>query len=322
MKKCFFRVTLTALAVVLFSTSVFAAQTLVPVGRAVGLELDARGLTVAEFDDKLGNAAQEAGLQEGDIIIKADGSPVASVQELQELVSRCEHELVLTILRNGKEKNLTLVPLKINGEKKLGIFVRAGITGIGTVTYYDPATGEFGALGHGVSDSSGNLLPLEAGNALEAEVIAIQKGKIGSPGQLRGTFHENQVLGSIRLNTPHGVFGTASSGWPGTPLPVAQTAEIHTGDAVILSNLTGTAVEEYDIEITKIYTNANAAGRNLLIHVSDDDLLSLTGGIIQGMSGSPIIQDGKLIGAVTHVLVNDPTTGYGIFIENMLDAAR
>lgn len=321
MKKWFFRVTLTALAVILLTGSVFAAQTLVPVGKAVGLELDARGLTVAEFDDKLGGAAQDAGLEKGDIIIKADGIPVSSTGELQELVSRCKGELVVTVLRNGAELNLTMTPVEAHGQKRLGIYVRAGITGIGTVTYFDPATGAFGALGHGVNDSSGNLLPLETGNALEAQVISIEKGKVGSPGQLRGAFQPEQVLGSIRLNTPYGVFGTASAGWPGTPLPVARSEEIHTGEAVILSNLTGSAVEEYEVEITRIYTGSKAAGRNLLIHVTDPDLLSLTGGIVQGMSGSPIVQDGKLIGAVTHVLVNDPTTGYGIFIENMLAAA-
>ena len=321
MKKWFFRAILTSLAVILLSTGVWAAQTLVPVGRTVGLELDARGVTVAEFDRELGQAARQAGLREGDMIVKADGSPVATAQDLQKYVSRCKEKLVLTVLREGQELNLTLTPVPCPEGKRLGIFVRSGITGIGTVTYYDPETGDFGALGHGVSDRKGNLLPLEAGAALEAEVVSIQKGKVGTPGQLRGAFRQDRILGDIRRNTPCGVFGTAPAGWPGTPLPVAQSEEIHTGEAIILSNLTGTEVEEFQVEIIKISPGSRAAGRNLLIHVTDDDLIARTGGIVQGMSGSPIIQDGKLIGAVTHVLVNDPTTGYGIFIENMLDAA-
>lgn len=156
---------------------------------------------------------------------------------------------------------------------------------------------------------------------MEAEIISVKKGRAGTPGQLQGSFQKDAVLGELEKNTRCGIFGVTSAGWAGIPLPVAEVSQIHTGPATILSNVTGTEVQEYSVEILKLYPGEKACGRNLLLHVTDAALLEATGGIVQGMSGSPIIQDGKFIGAVTHVLVNDPTTGYGIFLETMLDAA-
>ncbi len=321
MKKVTFRVITFLLVTVLLVTPTFAAGTLIPVGRTVGLELDARGLTVAELDEDLGDPAREAGLRPGDTIIKADGQGVETAEGLLDLVERCGKDMVLTVIRGGEEVNLTVEPVKVDGHKRLGIYVREGITGIGTVTYYDPDSGGFGALGHGVSNAGGDLLPLKEGHALGTEVISIRKGKVGSPGQLQGAFQTDMILGTLERNTHCGVFGKSGTGWTGTPLPVAETEEVHTGEAVILSDLAGGAVAQYAVEITKVYPDQDAPGRNLLLRVTDEALLVKTGGIVQGMSGSPIIQDGKLVGAVTHVLVGDPTTGYGIFIENMLEAA-
>lgn len=321
MKKFGFRAALAVLLWVLLCMPAWAADVLIPVGRAVGLELEAAGLAVAELDPDLGSNARDAGLQEGDIIIKVDGQPVHGAASLQEALDRSKGGLVLIILRDGEERNLTITPVEQDGQRRLGIYVREGIAGVGTVTYYDPESGTFGALGHGVSDPHGNLLPLEAGTALEAEVVSVKKGRIGAPGQLQGAFQKDAVLGALEKNTRCGVFGTAPAGWSGIPLPVAEADEIHTGSAVILSNVSGTEVREYSVEILKLYPGEKACGRNMLLHVTDSELLEVTGGIVQGMSGSPILQDGRLIGAVTHVLVNDPTTGYGIFIENMLDAA-
>lgn len=321
MKKIGFRAVTAVLLLVLLCPTVWAAEMLIPVGRAVGLELEADGLAVADFDKELGIKAQEAGLQVGDIIIKADGQPVKDVASLQAAVDRCKEKLVLTVLRAGNEISLTVTPVEKEGARRLGIYVRDGIAGVGTVTYYDPDTGTFGALGHGVSDSHGTLLPLQTGTALEAEVVSVKKGQIGAPGQLQGAFQPDAVLGTLEKNTSCGVFGTSPSGWAGVSLPAAEAAEIHTGPATILSNVNGSEVQEYSVEILKLYPGEKACGRNLLIHVTDPDLLEITGGIVQGMSGSPILQDGRLVGAVTHVLVNDPTTGYGIFIENMLEAA-
>lgn len=321
MKIVTFRVITFLLVAVLLTAPTLAAGTLIPVGRTVGLELDARGLTVAELDEDLGGSAREAGLKAGDTIIKADGQSIETVDQLLALVERCGQDMVLTVIRDDEEVNLIVEPVTTGGQKRLGIYVREGITGIGTVTYYDPDSGSFGALGHGVSNVGGDLLPLKEGYALGAEVISIRKGKVGAPGQLQGAFQTDMVLGTLERNTICGVFGKSGSGWTGTPLPVAETGEVRTGGAVILSDLAGGAVKQYTVEITRIYPDQGTPGRNLLLRVTDEALLEQTGGIVQGMSGSPIIQDGKLVGAVTHVLVNDPTTGYGIFIENMLDAA-
>lgn len=321
MKKLAYRGLMLFLSVALIAGSCLAAQTLVPVGRVIGLELDTAGLTVADFDRDFGKNAKKAGLQVGDTITKADGIAVKTAAELQQLVDRAQGQLILTVLREGKELSLAVEPVTLQGGQRLGIYIREGITGIGTVTYYDPDTSRFGALGHGVSNGSGSLLPMEQGAAVGAQVINIQKGRIGTPGQLRGSFTGDRILGQLERNTVCGVFGTAAEGWAGTPLPIGDEHEVHTGGAVILSSLAGDGVREYDVEIVRVYPNQESPGRNMLLHVTDPALLEITGGIVQGMSGSPLVQDGKLIGAVTHVLVNDPTMGYGIFIENMLDAA-
>ena len=204
---------------------------------------------------------------------------------------------------------------------KLTMPLRQGIAGIGTITFYDPDTHKFGALGHGVSNTKGSLLHMKSGDAYDAAVLTVKKGKCGEPGQLKGTANTDTVIGELLRNTPQGVFGVTKRGWKGEPLPTASEEDIHTGEAAILSTVSGDTPREYSVEILKIYPKDRTDGRNLLLKVTDETLLEATGGIVQGMSGSPIIQDGKLVGAVTHVLVNDPTTGYGIFIENMLDAA-
>ena len=314
MKKGISRGILAVALGMLLTMPAVAARTLIPVGQAVGLELDARGLTVVQ--------AQEDGpLRPGDVIIRAGGVEVSQVEQLREQVAGAGQSLELTVLRQDRELTVVAPLRQQEGQRLLGIQVREGITGIGTVTWYDPDTGAFGALGHGVTGPGGNLLPLETGAALEAQVVDVEKGKVGTPGQLKGAFETQKVLGSLEKNTSRGVFGTSSRGWSGTPLPLAEPEDIHPGPAVILSDLAGGESREYGIEIVKVFPGRQESGRNLLLEVTDPALLEQTGGIVQGMSGSPIIQDGKLVGAVTHVLVNDPETGYGIFIENMLDAA-
>ena len=165
------------------------------------------------------------------------------------------------------------------------------------------------------------VLRMKSGDAYDAAVLTVKKGKCGEPGQLKGTANTDTVIGELLRNTPQGVFGVTKRGWKGEPLPTASEEDIHTGEAAILSTVSGDTPREYSVEILKIYPKDRTDGRNLLLKVTDETLLEATGGIVQGMSGSPILQDGKLVGAVTHVLVNDPTTGYGIFIENMPDAA-
>jgi stage IV sporulation protein B len=202
----------------------------------------------------------------------------------------------------------------------LGVYLRQGTSGLGTVTFYDPKTGCFGALGHGVNGTSGQPLQMREGSLFDATVLSVCKGQPGKPGQIMGQLLSENPLGTLEKNVTQGIFGKAAFA-PDEPLPVGDSSQVHTGSATIRSTVDSRGVQEYSVEIVKIYPNGSERSRNLLLRVTDQRLLATTGGIVQGMSGSPIIQDGKLIGAVTHVLVNDPTTGYGIFIENMLDAA-
>lgn len=303
------------------ATAVMAADYLVPVGKVLGLVLSDDTLTVAAFDDILSAEAKAAGLKIGDQLVAIDGQAVSSGEDVRRALNRSDGSVDLEILRDGKTKCLHLQPQITADGPKLGVYLKQGITGIGTVTWYDPQTRKFGALGHGVSDGKGQLLNLTKGTAHPARIVSIQKGKTGAPGQLRGSLDADHLLGNLEKNTDCGVFGSSCSGWEAEAIPVAAFREIRTGSAVIRSSISDGGPQDYSVEILKIYPQSRADGRNLLLKVTDPRLLDTTGGIVQGMSGSPIIQDGKLIGAVTHVLVNDPTTGYGIFIENMLDAA-
>ena len=294
---------------------------LTPVGQIVGLELRDGSVVVSSFDEELGSGCRDAGVQIGDEICKIDDIEIQSSADVRKALSRSDGEVRLTLSRNGEIHELQLQPKISKDGPKLGVYLRQGVTGIGTVTWYDAETGSFGTLGHGVNDSKGKLLKMKEGNAYDARVLAVRKGKSGEPGQLMGAVERLEPIGELKKNTPQGVFGNSTEGWKGEGYPIAEFSQIRTGEATILSTVSGVETREYSVEILKIYPKSRQTGRNMLIRVTDPELLEATGGIVQGMSGSPIIQDGKLVGAVTHVLVNDPTTGYGIFIENMLDAA-
>ena len=294
---------------------------LIPVGKVIGLELRSGSVTIAAFDEELGAAAQAAGLQAGDVIVQIDDVAVASSDDVRRALARSHGAVRMTVSRGGQQQELTLTPQITRDGPKLGAYLKQGVTGIGTVTWYDPDSGDFATLGHGVNNVNGKLLSMTEGFAYDARVLSVRQGKPGDPGQLMGAVERLEPVGTLRANTAQGVFGKCTRGWNGAERTVAQKDEIRTGEAKILSTVSGTEVREYSVEILKIYPKAKLTGRNLLIKVTDPELLAATGGIVQGMSGSPIIQNGKLVGAVTHVLVNDPTTGYGIFIENMLDAA-
>ena len=309
------------LCVCLLPTSVQASQYLIPVGQVVGLELCNDCVSIAAFDDRLGSAARDSGLQIGDEILTIDGCTVDSAEDVRRALAQSDGQILLSVRRNEKTHELSMKPGITKEGPRLGVYLRQGVTGVGTVTYYDPDTGDFGTLGHGVSGSNGEPVPMTSGQVYEASVLSVKPGARGEPGQLRGGVSNRDPLGTLKKNTPQGVFGTVEQGWEGTPLETASVREIKTGKAKIRSNVSGCSVQEYSVEILKIYPNSSKEGRNMLLKITDPALLGTTGGIVQGMSGSPIIQDGKLVGAVTHVLVNDPTTGYGIFIENMLDAA-
>ena len=299
-----------------------AAQLLIPGGQVIGLQLQNDTVTVAAFDDTLGSCAKEAGLCVGDEILSINGQSVHSAGDVRSVLEENGEPVSLTIRRDTKTKTFHVTPRITADGPRLGVYLKQGIAGIGTVTWYDPATGTFGTLGHGIHDGKGNLAKLVSGSTFPAEVISVKKGACGNPGQLKGDAQSMAICGTLLRNTPQGVFGSSLQGWPGEPLPVADFEDVVPGAATIRSTVSGTAVQEYSVEILKIYPEDKPDSRNFLLKVTDPELLAATGGIVQGMSGSPIIQDGKLVGAVTHVLVNDPTRGYGIYIENMLDAAE
>ena len=300
-----------------------SARMLVPVGHTVGIKLFARGVLVVKLSDG-GTPAKSCGLQTGDVIVKCGGVSVTSTEQFQTLLQENGGDATdLQVRRDGENVTLSVSPQQNDqGQYAIGAWIRDSMAGIGTMTYYDPESGAFGALGHGITDvDTAQLMPFSSGSILPSTVKAVKKGAAGQAGELRGDFDLTQDLGMLSANTAAGVFGTVEAdGFAANlsqALPVAAASEVRTGPAVILSNVEGDNVQEYDVEILQIVSNS-ADGRDLVLSVTDPELIAATGGIVQGMSGSPILQDGKFVGAVTHVLLNDPTKGYGILMETML----
>ena len=310
-------------AVLLFSLpfSAGAEHMLIPVGSLIGMQLQDGTVTVAAFEEGGPNAARSAGLRIGDEILTVSGHSISSAEDVREALEDAVCPIEVTVRRGSKTRTLCFSPDTGSQGLKLGIYLRQGISGIGTVTYFDPDSGAFGTLGHGVHDPRGTLLPMKQGFAYEAMLTDVSRGRSGTPGQLRGTPETAEIFGTVLRNTPCGVFGTTSRGWTGDPVPTARFDQIRTGSATIRATVKSGPPQDYSVEILRIYPQDHSRYRNFLLKVTDPKLLEATGGIVQGMSGSPILQNGKLVGAVTHVLVNDPTRGYGIFIENMLTAA-
>ena len=299
-------------------------QLLVPVGKAIGVKLFAGGLSENEGAV---SPAKKGGMKAGDLILTMNDVTIGSTEHLQSLLAENgEREAAFGVRRGGRLVKLAVCPKKgQDGVCRLGAWIRDSMAGIGTVTFYDPQTGAFAALGHGITDvDTGKLMPLSRGSVMAASVKAVKRGASGSPGELRGDFDLTRDLGSLYANTECGIFGVLpQENRPeavGEAIPVARRTEVRTGKAVILANCRGDEVCAYEIEIEKLY-GGSAPTRNLLLRVTDPALIALTGGIVQGMSGSPIVQDGKLVGAVTHVLLDDPQRGYGILAENMLSAS-
>lgn len=301
---------------------------LIPVGQTVGVSLDTKGLLVLGTGDVdiEGNQNIQPGkgvLKAGDLILKADGKELINKELLQSIVKESAGEQIeLSIERNGEDKNILIQPAFSISENayKLGVWVRDSIQGIGTITFYDPSNKLFGALGHGVYDvDTGELMVIKQGAIVSASLDKIVKGEKGEPGELTGTIQKQNELGEIKSNTEVGIYGTMSKqSLTEDAIPIGLRHEVHEGSAVILSDIKDGVVQEFDIEIESV---SRGADRNMIVSITDSWLLENTGGIVQGMSGSPIIQDGKLIGAVTHVLVNDPQRGYGTYIETMLQEA-
>ena len=311
---------------------VVSKEELIPGGIQVGIYIETDGIFVigtGEIETDAGKIESPAKniLKTGDYITRFQGQEISKKQELVELLETFEgNEIVLGIRRNQEDMEVAIKPVYNGDTCYLGVWVRDDTQGVGTLTYVTEDE-KFAALGHGISDSDSELLMESSeGRLYDCEILAIIKGEKGTPGKLSGkiVYSQNHLYGEVSRNLSGGIYGSANERLlqevENEPMPIALKQEVEEGEAVILSAVDGT-VREYTVEIKKIHRGEKDINKGMELVVTDERLLELAGGIVQGMSGSPIIQNGKIIGAVTHVLVNDPTRGYGIFIENMLDAA-
>ncbi len=288
-------------------------------GTPFGLKIFTNGVIVIEVDEN-NSAAQKSGLKENDIIVKANNEVLTSNEQFKEIVENSNgNEITLTIKRNDKESIRTIIPQKsIDNNYVLGVWVRDSTAGIGTVTYFDYENKTFGALGHGICDKDTKMLmPLRNGEITSATISNCTKGTDGVIGGLNGYFNPDKI-GDITKNNGFGVYGTYESTNNTKVVEIADDDEIKIGEATIVSTVDSTQPQQFDVEITKVNLSEKN-GQNIIIKVTDEELLDKTGGIVQGMSGSPILQNGKLVGAVTHVFINSPEKGYGISISNMLN---
>lgn len=302
---------------------------LIPGGMAIGVAMRTDGVLVVGTSD-LSNAASPAslsGILPGDVLCSVNGVKILSSQQLTELIdSLGEMPVPVEYAREGTVYTTTLTPKldSATGTMRIGAWVRDSTAGVGTLSYYDPESGSYGALGHAITDGdTGQVLTVSQGQILKADIVAVQRGQKGSPGELKGSFLLDPVtLGNIRRNTILGIYGQMDEA-PVNPLypdglPIGLRSGVHEGPATILSTVDGTGVQAFEVEITRVNQQSAPAPKSMVVKVTDPRLLAITGGIVQGMSGSPIIQDGRLIGAVTHVFVSDPTQGYGLYIDWML----
>ncbi len=298
---------------------------LVPGGQAVGISIYTEGVLVVGVGSVTGESgrrfdpASEAGIKPGDIIVSVNGSPVNDSKELKDMLDASDGSAQLLIERDGKsfETNVPVI-LSEDGSRRIGAWVRDSTVGIGTLSFYDADSGAYAALGHAVADAdTGELLKVRDGKLVIASILGVTKGRRGAPGELHGTFDgASTALGSITGNTELGIAGSlaeeAIAMIGGEPIPVAFPDEVNTGSAVLIASVDG-CVREYSCRIIKTGRQDEPAEKGIVVEVTDRELIEMTGGIVQGMSGSPVIQDGKLVGAVTHVFVNDPQKGYGAY---------
>lgn len=307
-----------------------ARRTVLVSGAPFGVKMLADGALIVAFSDQytaLGaeNPAKAAGLRLGDLIVSAGGVPVRGNADLTAAVTAAAgRPLTIEYRRGGAQCTATLTPVadRDTGAWRAGVWVRDSSAGIGTLTFTDPEHATFAGLGHAVSDTdTGEAFALLSGEIVPVAIRAVRKGAAGSPGELKGEF-SGTAMGTVRANDATGVYGVLTGAAPaGEALPVANIQEVAPGDAEILVTLSGTEPQRYAVRIERVDLTAADPNRNLLLRVTDERLLQTTGGIVQGMSGSPIVQNDRLVGAVTHVLVNDPARGYGIFAATMLEKA-
>ncbi len=316
--------------------SVLPRTTVIPVGNIAGVKLYTNGVLVVGMseiegeDSKTYKPYENSGIEEGDTIVKVNDTIIYSTDDLVENINLSNGENVkIQYIHEEETKECSITPVKTNeDEYKLGLWVRDSAAGVGTVTFYEPSTQRFGALGHGIADiDTGDLLNISSGEFVTAQILNIKKGEDGNPGKIQGTVEEQDTIGEITKNTEFGIYGKiediSNLNIDMTKeMEVAMRDEIQTGKAMILCSLDNQTVKEYEIEITKIYKENNYNNKSMEIKVTDEELIEKTGGIIQGMSGSPIIQNGKFIGAVTHVFVDSATEGYAVFGDLMLKQSK
>ena len=316
--------------------NVIPKTTVIPIGNIAGVKLYTNGVLVVGMseiegeDNKKYKPYESSGIEEGDRIIKINNNEINSTDELIETVNMSRGEKVkIEYVHEQETKECSILPVKQSeNEYKLGLWVRDSAAGVGTVTFYEPSTKTFGALGHGISDiDTGELINIASGEFVTTRILNIAKGEKGEPGKIQGTIENQETIGLINKNTKFGVYGTVDNISSlnidtSKEMEVATRSEIEKGKATILCSLDNSKPQEYEIEIEEIYKDNNYDNKSMRIKVTDEKLLEKTGGIIQGMSGSPIIQNGKFIGAVTHVLVDNPEEGYGVFADIMLKQSK
>ncbi len=310
------------------------AVMLIPGGYAVGITIRTRGVLVVGIgtvDTEQGSLSpgSTAGLRAGDVILSVNGAAVQNAAHLSELTDAAEGEITLAVEREGELISLQLLPVVDASDhvRRIGLWVRDSTAGIGTTSFYDGSAGWFCALGHPVSDiDTQSLLTIREGRIVSTQIVDIRRGEQGNPGELIGVFSiAEKPVGTILVNSEYGIYGKMHVA-PENPLygeiPMAYAYEAHTGSAKMLATVSDAGLQAFDCEVVRVNTQENAAVKGMIINITDEKLMSLTGGIVQGMSGCPVVQDGKLIGIVTHVFVNDPTRGYCVYAEWMYEQMR
>lgn len=302
----------------------------IPLGNLIGMKLYTNGILVVGMseiygiDDKAYKPYENSGIQEGDKIIKIDDNEVSTTNELKDCINSSEgKEIKVTYIHKSKTLETNIMPIETElNEYKIGLWVRDTAAGIGTATFYDQKTKNIATLGHGIQDiDTEELVDISSGEITTTDIISIQKGEEGKAGKIQGTVEEQEKIGVITKNTYYGVYGkleTTDKFKETNTIKIATRNEIQIGDAEILCELNNNEIKTYNVKVKKIYVNNNSNNKSMLLEITDEELLEKTGGIIQGMSGSPIIQNGKLIGALTYVLVQNPKEGYAVFADMMV----
>ena len=307
----------------------------IPIGSSIGMKLYTKGVLVVGMsqidtdDNQKEKPYENSGIEQGDTIIEVNNNEIGNTDELIQEVNKSNGNTIsIKYVRNNKTMETSITPVKSENEYKLGLWVRDAAAGVGTLTFYEPSTNMFMSLGHGITDiDTEQIVEIANGELVTANIISINKGEKGKPGEIRGTIDNGYEIGSIYKNTNFGVYGSLKNknNIPidtSKEMEVATREEIKEGEAKILCQLDNSGPKEYKIEIEKIYLSNNEDNKSMLIKITDESLIDKTGGIIQGMSGAPIMQNGKFIGAITNVLVNDPTQGYAIFGDLMIKQMR